>query len=270
MIWTIIELNKSKKSVKTKLGKVYLVGSGPGDLGLLTLKGYELLKTADVIIYDRLVSKTILRQIPSKTKKLYVGKSTGKHSVSQEKINELIVKESKQGKKVVRLKGGDPFIFGRGGEEAQSLFGESIPFEIVPGISSASAVPAYAGIPLTHRDYASSAALVTGHEGWAKKGSQVNWEGLAKAVDTIVVLMGVSNLESIIKGISKGGRHENTPVAIIEDGTTRKQRVTVGKLSDIVMKARERKVEPPAVIVIGDVVKLRKELAWLRGSKRES
>ena len=156
--------NKLKKSVNTKLEKVYLVGSGPGDLGLLTLKGLDLLKKADIIIYDRLVSKTILRQIPSKTKKFYVGKSTGKHSVPQEKINQLIVKEAKQGKKVVRLKGGDPFIFGRGGEEAQSLFSASIPFEIVPGISSASAVPAYAGIPLTHRDYASSAAIVTGHE----------------------------------------------------------------------------------------------------------
>lgn len=262
--------NKSKKSAKSKIGKVYLVGSGPGDLGLLTLKGLELLKKADVIIYDRLVSKTILRQIPSRTKKLYVGKSSGKHSVPQDKINELIVKESKLGKKVVRLKGGDPFIFGRGGEEAQSLFRASIPFEVIPGISSASAVPAYAGIPLTHRDYASSAAIVTGHESWAKKGSQVNWEGLAKAVDTIVILMGVSNLESIIKGIKKGGRHEDTPVAIIEDGTTRKQRVTIGKLSDIVEKARKNEVKPPAVIVIGDVVKLRKELAWLRGSKLES
>ena len=262
--------NKSKKSVNKKLEKVYLVGSGPGDLGLLTLKGLELIKKADVIIYDRLVSKTILKQIPSKTKKLYVGKSTGKHSVTQEKINELIVRESKQGKKVVRLKGGDPFIFGRGGEEAQSLFSASIPFEIVPGISSASAVPAYAGIPLTHRDYASSAAIVTGHESWAKKGSQVNWEGLANAVDTIVVLMGVSNLESIIKGIKKGGRHDDTPVAIIEDGTTRKQRVTIGKLSDIVEKARKSEVKSPAVIVIGDVVKLRKELTWLRGSKCES
>ncbi|MGB6681218.1 MAG: uroporphyrinogen-III C-methyltransferase [Candidatus Bathyarchaeia archaeon] len=262
--------DKSKKSVNVKLGKVYLVGSGPGDLGLLTLKGLELLKKADVIIYDRLVSKAIIQEIPSKTKKLYVGKSTGKHSVPQEKINQLIIKESKQGKRVVRLKGGDPFIFGRGGEEAQSLFSASIPFEIVPGISSASAVPAYAGIPLTHRDYASSAAIVTGHEGWAKKGSQVNWEGLAKAVDTIVILMGVSSLESIIKGITKGGRHKDTPVAIIEDGTTRKQRVTIGKLSDIVKRAKKSKVKPPAVIVIGDVVKLRKELAWLRGSKRES
>ncbi len=266
----IIELKKKSKSAKSKIGRVYLVGSGPGDLGLLTLRALELLKKADVIIYDRLVSKTILEQIPSKTKKLYVGKSSGKHSVPQDKINELIVKEAKLGKKVVRLKGGDPFIFGRGGEEAQSLFSSSIPFEIVPGISSASAVPAYAGIPLTHRDYASSAALVTGHESWAKKGSQVNWEGLAKAVDTIVVLMGVSNLESIVKGIKKGGRHEDTPVAIIEDGTTRKQRVIVGKLSDIVEKARKNDVKPPAVIVIGDVVKLRKELAWLRGSKRES
>jgi uroporphyrin-III C-methyltransferase len=267
---TIKLKKKSKKSVNAKIGKVYLVGSGPGDLGLLTLKGLELLKKSDVIIYDRLVSKAILRQIPSKTKKLYVGKSTGKHSVPQDKINELINKEVTQGKRVVRLKGGDPFIFGRGGEEAQSLFSASIPFEIVPGISSASAVPAYAGIPLTHRDYASSVAIVTGHESWAKKGSQVNWEGLAKAVDTIVVLMGVSSLESIIKGITKGGRRKDTPVAIIEDGTTRKQRVTIGKLSDIVERARKSKVKPPAVIVIGDVVKLRKELAWLRGLKRES
>ena len=255
---------------KAKTGKVYLVGSGPGDLGLLTLRALRLLKKADAVVYDRLVSKAIIRQIPSKTKKIYVGKSSDRHEVPQETINKLIVEEASKGRNVVRLKGGDPFIFGRGGEEAQALHRAGVQFEIVPGISSASAVPAYAGIPLTHRDYASSTAIVTGHEGWGKGGKPVDWEGLARSADTIVILMGVSTLPSIIEAVIRGGRDRETPVAVIENGTNRNQRVTTGTLSDIVERAETAGVKPPAVVVIGEVVKLRNELEWLRGSRRES
>jgi len=258
------------KSQKAKIGKVYLVGSGPGDPGLLTLRALELLKKADVVVYDRLVSKATLKQIPRRTKRIYVGKSSDRHEVPQETINKLIVEEASKGSDVVRLKGGDPFIFGRGGEEAQALRRAGILFEIIPGISSASAVPAYAGIPLTHRDYASSAVIVTGHEGWGKVGKSVDWEGLARSADTIVVLMGVSTLPSIVESVIKGGRDIETPVAVIENGTTRRQRVTTGTLSDIVERTKMVGVKPPAVVVIGEVVKLRNELEWLRGSRRES
>ncbi len=253
-----------QRHIRPKAGKVYLVGAGPGDLGLLTLRGLELLKKADVVIYDRLVSKSILKTIPARTRKIFVGKSSGKHHFPQESINRLMIGEASKGNSVVRLKGGDPFIFGRGGEEAQALYKTSIPFEFVPGVSSASAVPAYAGIPLTHRDYSSSVAIVTGHEGHGKEGMPVDWEMLAKSVDTLVILMGVSSLPSIIGDIIRGGRRKDTPVAIIENGMTRSQRVTVGTLRDIVAKARKDKAKPPAVVVIGEVVKLRRELAWLK------
>jgi uroporphyrinogen III methyltransferase/synthase len=263
-------LRVKSQRTKAKTGKVYLVGSGPGDPGLLTLRALELLKKADVVVYDRLVSKAILRQIPGKTRRIYVGKSSDRHEVPQETINKLVVEESSKGRDVVRLKGGDPFIFGRGGEEAQALRRAGVQFEIIPGISSASAVPAYAGIPLTHRDYASSAVIVTGHEGWGKVGRPVDWEGLARSADTVVILMGVSTLPSIIEAVIRGGRDRATPVAVIENGTTRKQRVTTGTLSDIIERAKMVGVRPPAVVVIGEVVKLRDELAWLRGSRRES
>lgn len=258
---------RTRTTKKSKTGKVYLVGAGPGDLGLLTLRGLELLKKADVIIYDRLVSKAILRQIPSRKRTFYVGKSSDKHEVPQEHINRLMIREASKGNVVVRLKGGDPFIFGRGGEEAQTLRRASIHCEIVPGISSASAVPAYAGIPLTHRNYSSSALIVTGHEGYGKEGKPVDWEKIAAAADTIVVLMGVSSLPLIIEGLIRGGRSGETPVAIIENGTTRKQRVTVGRLCDIVEKAKQFNVKPPAVIVIGEVVQLRNEISWLKRSR---
>jgi len=253
-----------------KTGKVYLVGAGPGDSGLLTLKGLETIKKADVIIHDRLISKAILSQIPARTKRIYVGKSPKGHPTSQDAINKVMIEEASKGKTVVRLKGGDPFIFGRGGEEAQFLRRASIPFEIVPGMSSAHAAPAYAGIPLTHRDHSSSVAIVTGHEGWSKDGKPVDWKRLAKAADTLVVLMGVSTLPSIVEALIRGGRSKDTPIAVIEKGTTSKQRVTTGVLADIVAKVNRTKVKPPAVIVVGEVVKLRDELAWFRGSKLES
>jgi len=247
-----------------KKGKVYLVGSGPGDPDLLSIKALRMLKKADVVVYDRLVTRPILKLIPKKAKKIYVGKRSGKHITSQDKINETLVDEAQQGKVVVRLKGGDPFLFARGGEEAQKLRKAGVQFEVVPGITSALAVPTYAGIPLTHRNYASSVVIVTGHEDSTKLESRVKWEKLATSVDTIVVLMGVEKLEDIVKSLLNGGRDPATSVAIIENGTTNNQRTVTGTLNDIVQKAGEKCVKPPAIIVIGDVVKLRDELSWLK------
>ncbi|MCW4007820.1 MAG: uroporphyrinogen-III C-methyltransferase [Candidatus Bathyarchaeota archaeon] len=244
-------------------GKVFLVGAGPGDPALLTLKAVEVLKAADVVIYDRLVNDAILEWTPEKAEKIYVGKSAGKHELSQEKINELLVSKALEGKKVVRLKGGDPFLFGRGGEEAEALAEKRIDFEVVPGVTSAIAAPAYAGIPLTHRDYASSVAIVTGHR--AEKGGKIiNWAELARAVDTIVILMGVELLESTANKLIEGGLDAETPVAIIEQGTSAKQRSVIGKLGTIAQTAKERDVKPPAVIVIGQVAKLGEKLSWFK------
>jgi uroporphyrinogen III methyltransferase/synthase len=245
-----------------KKGKVYLVGAGPGDPGLLSIKAMKILEKANVVIYDRLITRAILRLIPKKAEKIYVGKRSGKHTISQDKINEILIREARKGKVVVRLKGGDPFLFGRGGEEVQELRKSGIQFEVVPGITSALAAPAYAGIPLTHRKYASSLAIVTGHEDPTKPESSVKWEKLARSVDTIVVLMGMKNLESVVKRLLNGGRDPQTSIAIIERGTTTNQRTTIGTLSDITQRASERKVKAPAIIVIGDVVKLQKELSW--------
>ncbi len=245
-------------------GKVFLVGAGPGDPQLLTLKAVEVLREADVVVYDRLVSESILEFAPEDVEKIYVGKSSDKHEFSQEKINELLVNKVLDGKKVVRLKGGDPFVFGRGGEEAEALANSEIVFEVVPGVSSALAAPAYVGIPLTHRKYASSLAIVTGHEDPTKLGNRVKWEKLATSVDTIVVLMGVKNLETIVKRLLNGGRGPQTSIAIIESGTTTNQRTTIGTLSNIAQKAKERKVKAPAIIVIGEVVKLKNELSGFK------
>lgn len=248
-------------------GKVFLVGAGPGDPGLLTIKAVELLRKADVVIYDRLVSKSILELVPKRAKKIYVGKSSGKHELSQEKINELMINTALDDKKVVRLKGGDPFLFGRGGEEAEALADNHIDFEVVPGVTSALATPVYAGIPLTHRDYSSSVAIVTGHR--AKNAETVvNWSNLAGSVDTIVILMGVESLESTANKLMEGGLDPNTPVAIIEWGTLKRQRSLIGKLGRIAKEAKERNVKPPAVIVIGEVVNLGRKLSWFKKSLR--
>jgi uroporphyrinogen III methyltransferase/synthase len=250
-----------------KKGKVYLVGAGPGDPDLLSIKALKIIRKAEVIVYDRLVEKSILKLIPKTTEKIYVGKRSGRHTVPQDKIHEILVEETRKGKTVVRLKGGDPFLFGRGGEEAQELRREDIPFEVIPGITSALAAPAYAGIPITHRDYASSIAIVTGHEDPTKPESRVKWDRLATSVDTIIVLMGMEKLGAIVERLIKGGRDPKTDVAIIEWGTTKRQRTTVGTLGNIVEKTRAKKVKPPAIIVIGDVVKLQKELAWYSSRK---
>lgn len=247
-----------------KMGKVYLVGAGPGDPRLLSIKALKILEKANVVIYDRLVTRAILQLVPKQAEKIYAGKRSGKHHISQDKINEISIEEARKGKVVVRLKGGDPFLFGRGGEEAQELRKAGIQFEVVPGVTSALAAPAYAGIPLTHRKFASSLAIVTGHEDPTKFENRVKWEKLATSVDTIVVLMGIRNLERIVERLLKGGRKPQTSIAIIEWGTTTNQRTTIGTLGNIALMAKERKVKAPAVIVIGDVVKLQKELSWFR------
>src|SRR4030065_105766 len=196
-------------------GKVYLVGAGPGDPKLLTLRASELLTKADIVIYDRLVGKSILKMAPKTARKIYVGKRSGRHEVPQDKINQLLISCAFEGKVIVRLKGGDPFLFGRGGEEAETLLEKNVPFEVVPGVTSAIAAPMYAGIPLTHRDYASSVAIVTGHRA-GDSGKPVNWSKLANAVDTIVILMGIESLETIVAKLVAGGVDPNKPVAIIQ------------------------------------------------------
>ncbi len=244
-------------------GKVYLVGAGPGNPKLLTLRAAELLEKADIVIYDRLVGTSILRLIPKTAKKIYVGKRSGKHEVPQDKINELIVTAANEGKVIVRLKGGDPFLFGRGGEEAEILVKNGIAFEMVPGVTSAIATPEYAGIPLTHRDYASAVAIVTGHRA-GDSGKPIKWDRLSSAVDTIVILMGMESLEAIVKKLVDGGLDPNKPVAIVEQGTTKSQRTIIGKLNTIVEEAMKSDVKPPAVIVIGEVAELGRKLAWFK------
>jgi len=248
-------------------GKVFLVGAGPGDPKLLTLRAFELLKEAEVVIYDRLVSDSILKLVPSGAEKIYVGKSSKKHELTQDKITALLVEKGLEGKKVVRLKGGDPFLFGRGGEEAEELVEHGVEFEVVPGVTSAIAAAAYAGIPLTHRDYASSVAIVTGHKAENAEKS-VDWAGMAGSVDTIVVLMGVGELKSIADQLVEGGLNPNTPVALIEYGTLKQQRCITGKIGTIAEEAEKNNVKPPSVIVIGEVVNLGGELSWFRKAPR--
>lgn len=241
-------------------GKVYLVGAGPGDPGLLTVRGLELLRAAEAIVYDRLVNPALLEQAPAKALRIFAGKTAGYHSLPQEEINAILIEHARAGRNVVRLKGGDPFVFGRGGEEAEALASAGITFEVVPGVSSAVAVPAYAGIPLTHRRLSSSFAVITGHEA-CKEGAKIDWSHLASGIDTLVVLMGLKNLPRIASELIAHGRDRQTPAAVISSGTTEKQRVVTGNLGDIAEKSAA--VEPPAVIVIGDVVSLGSELEWL-------
>jgi len=246
-----------------KKGKVFICGAGPGDPKLITLRALELLKTCDVVLYDRLVGKKIIDQIPQGTEKMYVGRTVGDPTTHQDRTNELMARYAKMGKNVLRLKGGDPFIFGRGAEEAEYLIERGITFEIVPGITSAIASPAYAGIPLTHRRYSSSVAIVTGHEGAEKDEMAVRWDRLAGAVDTIVVLMGIGQLDQISRDLVKAGMKKNTLVAIVASGTTEKQRIVRGTLATIAGEAKKADVKPPAVVVIGRVSGLA-HLEWLR------
>ncbi|MGE5303644.1 MAG: uroporphyrinogen-III C-methyltransferase [Alphaproteobacteria bacterium] len=240
-------------------GKVYLVGAGPGDPGLLTVRGLELLRRAGVIVYDQLVNPVLLEEASPAAVKIFAGKQAGSHCIAQAEINEVLIGYARLGRDVLRLKGGDPFVFGRGGEEAEALADARIAFEIVPGVSSAVAVPAYAGIPLTHRKFASSFAVVTGHEA-RKTQSSVDWTKLATAVDTLVILMGLNNLPLIVGTLLKHGRSPKTPVAVIRMGTTGEQEVVLASLVDIVEKSTA--MEPPALIVVGDVVSLADKLDW--------
>ncbi|MBA4392418.1 MAG: uroporphyrinogen-III C-methyltransferase [Desulfobacca sp.] len=244
------------------VGKVFLVGAGPGDPGLITLKGFRLLQKAEVVIYDFLASPELLKHISSEAETIYVGKKGGDHTLPQNEINQLIINRASQGKNVVRLKGGDPFIFGRGGEEAEELARAHIPFEIVPGVTSAIAVPAYAGIPLTHRRYNTSVAFFTGHEDPTKEGQPQDLGKKAAGVETLVFLMGVKNLSSIVKSLIDHGRDPETPAALIRWGTTPRQKTITGTLKTIFRKAEESGLTPPAILVVGRVVECRDTLNW--------
>ncbi|MFX0558956.1 uroporphyrinogen-III C-methyltransferase [Tepidibacillus infernus] len=245
-----------------KVGKVFLVGAGPGDPKLITVKGIEAIQKADVIVYDRLAHPSLLKYGRRDAEKIYVGKSPNRHTLQQEEINQLLVQLALEGKVVTRLKGGDPTIFGRVGEEALLLAEHGISFEIVPGITSAIAVPAYAGIPVTHRDFTSSIAIVTGHEDPTKNESNINWEKLATATGTLIFLMGVSNLKLIRDKLIENGRDSSTPVALVRMGTRVEQKTVTGTLENIVQVVEETKLTSPAIIIIGEVVKLREQLAW--------
>ncbi|MDI6814499.1 MAG: uroporphyrinogen-III C-methyltransferase [Dehalococcoidales bacterium] len=245
-----------------KRGKVYLVGAGPGDHSLITVKGLDCLRQADVIVYDRLVDERLLDVACPDAEKIYVGKTAKCHVREQGEINQLLVKKAKKGKVVVRLKGGDPFVLGRGGEEAEALALNHILFEVVPGISSALAVPAYAGIPVTHRHLASSLAIITGHEAANKGKPTIAWDKLATGADTLVFLMGMENLAPIVERLIENGRAPSTPVALIHEGTTPKQQTLVGTLEDIVAQTEQSGFQPPAVIIVGEVVRLREQLRW--------
>ncbi|MFC1830071.1 uroporphyrinogen-III C-methyltransferase [Thermodesulfobacteriota bacterium] len=248
--------------MKMTKGKVYLVGAGPGDPGLITVKGLECIKHADVIIYDYLASPLFLKHASENAEIIYVGKKGGDHTLSQDGINALIVEKAKSGRAVTRLKGGDPFIFGRGAEEAEVLMEAGIPFEIVPGVTSAIAAPAYAGIPLTHREFTSTLGFVTGHEDPTKEESSIDWGAIAKGMGTIVFLMGVKNLPEIVRRLTDHGMHPDTPVALVRWGTTSRQVTVTGTLETIAERVRAAGLKAPAIIVVGHVVSLREKLKW--------
>jgi uroporphyrinogen III methyltransferase/synthase len=246
----------------TEPGRVYLVGAGPGDPGLMTVRGIEVLRRARVVVYDRLVNPALLDEAPPRALRVFAGKHAGAHCLPQARINALLVEHARAGGLVVRLKGGDPFVFGRGGEEALALAEAGIPFEIVPGVSAAVAVPAYAGIPVTHRGLGSSFAVVTGHEDPDKGAESVDWARLATAVDTLVVLMGLRSLPRIAATLMAHGRVPETPVALIRWGTTEAQETVTGTLGDIVVRAQHAGLAPPVLAVIGPVVVLLDRLDW--------
>ncbi|HET6590937.1 MAG TPA: uroporphyrinogen-III C-methyltransferase [Candidatus Nitrosocosmicus sp.] len=248
-------------------GIVYICGAGPGDPKLLTLRALEIIKQSEVILYDRLVGDEIIDLFPNDAEKIYVGRNVGDPTTHQDKTNQFMLKYAKMGRKVLRLKGGDPFIFGRGGEEAEILKENNIPFEIIPGITSGIGAAIYSGIPLTHRKYGSTVAFVTGHEDPDKKTPEVRWEKLLQAVDTVVIYMGTEKLNIIIEKINTGNNNAKTPVAIIQNGTLRNQKIIKGTLEDIVEIARKSKVKPPAIVIIGNIVKLNETINWFGDHK---
>lgn len=251
-----------KKRSQSKSGVCYLVGAGPGDPGLLTVRGAELLRKAEVVVYDYLCNPLLLQQVPAAAEKIYVGKVAGQHTLSQQEINALLVKLTKSGKLVVRLKGGDPFLFGRGGEEAETLVAEGMNFEIVPGVTSAIGGLAYAGIPVTHRASNSILTIFTGHEDPSKKESGIDYRTLATTTGTKVMLMGMERLEKICNEFLVAGMEENTPVALVRWASTPRQETMIGTLATIAQQAQESNFKPPALAVFGDVVALREKLNW--------
>ncbi len=256
-----IEINTNAK--KNKIGKVYLVGAGPGDPGLITVRGRFLLSKADVVVYDYLASKKLLKHAPQDALLIYVGKKGGvKHTYTQMEINTMLVEHALNGKTIVRLKGGDPFIFGRGGEEVEELFKANIPFEVVPGVTSATAAATYAGIPITHRQYTSSVAFITGHEDPTKPDSTIAWDKLATGVGTLVFYMGIKNIDSITEKLIANGRDPKTPAAVVRWASTPEQRTVVGSLDSIASLVAEKGIKPPAVVVVGEVVTLRDIINW--------
>ena len=248
---------------ETKRGIVYLVGAGPGDPGLLTLRGRQCLEQAEVVVYDRLLAPELLHYAPPEAQLIDVGKEAGNHRVTQSEIDQLLVRHGRDGKRVVRLKGGDPFLFGRGGEEALALAAAGIPFVIVPGVSSALAVPAYAGIPVTHRGLAGGITVLTGHETDAKHDGEIDWSQVGRSGETVITLMGVANLGWIAGRLLANGLNPETPAALIENGTTLRQRMIRGKLHEIADLAVDAGVKPPAVFIVGPVVDLADRLEWL-------
>ena len=243
-------------------GKVFLVGAGPGDPRLLTVGAMNCLREADVVVYDHLADESILAHVPHGAERIYVGKQSCKHTMRQEDINVLLADKAQEGKTVVRLKGGDPFVFGRGGEEALVLLERGVPFEVLPGVTSAISVPAYAGIPVTHRGVAVSFAVITGHEDPTKAESHIRWKHLATGVDTLVFLMGVANLPVITKNLIDNGRPADTPAAIIRWGTRADQETYVTTVGEAAEMVRRDGIRPPAIFIVGDVVKLREQLRW--------
>ena len=245
-------------------GKVYLVGAGPGDPELLTLRAARLLQEADVVLHDNLVSPAILALLPAGTERVYVGKERDNHALPQEEINALLVRLAREGRRVVRLKGGDPFIFGRGGEEIDTLAAEGVAFEVVPGITAALGVASYAGIPLTHRDHAQACTFVTGH---LKDGTMdLDWEALARPRQTIVVYMGLLGLPTLCAQLIAHGAPADLPIAVVQQGTTTRQRVVTGTLATLPALAAAAQLRPPTLTIVGNVVRLRERLRWYRGS----
>lgn len=247
-------------TISNQSGRVYLVGAGPGDPDLLTIRAMQLMQRATIALYDNLVSPAVVDLIPGAVQRMYVGKERGNHTLPQEEINQLLVRLAREGHQVLRLKGGDPFIFGRGGEEIETLSAAGIAFEVVPGITAASGVAAYAGIPLTHRDHAQSCVFVTGH--LRNHTMDLDWESLARPHQTVVVYMGLQGLASLCHNLVVHGLPAHTPAAIVQQGTRPQQRVVIGTLQDLPERAQDAQLRPPTLIIIGGVVTLHRVLHW--------
>jgi uroporphyrin-III C-methyltransferase/precorrin-2 dehydrogenase/sirohydrochlorin ferrochelatase len=261
----LMENELGRGTLQPGMGEVYLVGGGPGDPDLLTFRALRLMQQADVVVYDRLVAKAVLEMTRSDAERIYVGKERDKHTMRQEEINQLLADLAKQGKRVIRLKGGDPFIFGRGGEEIDTLASQGVPFQVVPGITAASGCASYAGIPLTHRDYAQSVTFVTGH--LKDNSMNLNWQQLAQPSQTVVFYMGLKGLPVISRELQAHGMPGDTPAALVQQGTTHQQRVFTGTVASLPQIVEREQPKPPTLIIVGDVVKLQEKLSWFDAPK---